>query len=315
MLLSIIVPVYNSEKYIKETIDSIKEQLFTDWECIIVNDGSTDNSLQVINENIDSRFKVITIENGGVANARNIAVKEAQGKYILPVDSDDILYDDYTLEGIKYLEEHPECGLFHGGWSIIRDGQIVSECHSRWKDYASFFNQECFLICGIMRTERVREIGGWLNGLKRAEDYEFWIRYLYHYDNVKVSNTVGYGYRQLNTSRSQASAPYVVETSYKIMNMHKDKLVEFGKLLRIGFLDFKEIETVEKALSLNRTIYQKCNPYKQECDLVIISSNTKDKNFKGDPKVVTWELVLLNSLSIMTSLKLKKNFDEFKFAV
>lgn len=315
MLLSIIVPVYNSEKYVKETIDSIKEQLFTDWECIIVNDGSTDNSLQVINENIDSRFKVITIENGGVANARNIAVKEAKGKYILAVDSDDILYDDYTLEGIEYLESHPECGLFHGGWSIIRDGQVVGECHSKWKDYSMLLIKECFLICGIMRADRIKEVGGWNTELKRAEDYEFQLRYLYHYDNVKITETVGYGYRQLSNSRSQASAPYVVETSYKIMQMHRDKLEEFGRILKIGFLDFKEIETVERALQLNRTIYLRCNPYEEECDIVLVSSNTQNKEFKGNPKIITWELLLLNSISIMTSLHLKRNFDEFKFAV
>lgn len=201
MLLSIIIPAYNCEKYIKETIDSIKEQKFQDWECIIVNDGSTDNSLQVINDNIDSRFRVISIENGGVANARNVAVKEAKGKYILPVDSDDIIYEDYTEEGVEFLENNPKYSMFHCAWNGIKSNEErFNPC--LWRGYSSLLNQESLLVCGILRKDRILEIGGWNTTLKRAEDYEFYLRYLYHNDKVGITNNVGYGYRILPTSRS-----------------------------------------------------------------------------------------------------------------
>lgn len=95
--ISIIVPVYNVEKYIKYTIDSIKNQSFKDFECILINDGSTDNSLQVINDKIkdDKRFKVLSFNNYGQASARNKGITKANGDYICFIDSDDKVASDY----------------------------------------------------------------------------------------------------------------------------------------------------------------------------------------------------------------------------
>lgn len=89
--ISIIVPVYNMERYLRECLDSIKGQTFTDWECIIIDDGSTDNSGSICDEyaRADYRFKVIHTPNGGVATARNRGLKEVCGRFIGFVDPDD----------------------------------------------------------------------------------------------------------------------------------------------------------------------------------------------------------------------------------
>ena len=92
-LLSIVVPVYNVSKYLKECLDSISKQTFNDFEVILVNDGSTDNSLDILNEysKIDNRFKVYTKSNGGLSSARNYGMQYVTGDYLTFLDSDDYL--------------------------------------------------------------------------------------------------------------------------------------------------------------------------------------------------------------------------------
>lgn len=108
-LVSIVVPVYNSEKFIKETINSIKQQTYENWELLLVNDCSTDNSEKIINEqkNKDSRIKLINLEkNSGAAISRNTGIKEAKGKYIAFIDSDDLWKKDKLEKQIKFMEEN-----------------------------------------------------------------------------------------------------------------------------------------------------------------------------------------------------------------
>ena len=94
--ISIIVPVYNAEKYLSQCLDSILNQTFKDFECICIDDGSTDTSLTILQKyaNIDSRIKIINQENKGVSSARNIGIKNSLGQYLLFVDSDDWLTED-----------------------------------------------------------------------------------------------------------------------------------------------------------------------------------------------------------------------------
>ncbi len=92
--VSVIIPVYNTEKYLKECLDSVINQTFNDIEIICINDGSTDGSLNILTEyaTIDSRIIVITQENKGVSEARNNGMEKAGGEYIMFLDSDDYLY-------------------------------------------------------------------------------------------------------------------------------------------------------------------------------------------------------------------------------
>ena len=104
--LSIIVPVYNVEEYITECIDSILAQTYKDWELILVDDGSTDNSGKICEEYAlkDSRIKVIHKENGGLSSARNSGLDIAKGEYITFIDGDDFISPDTIEENINILE-------------------------------------------------------------------------------------------------------------------------------------------------------------------------------------------------------------------
>lgn len=109
-LISVIMPAYNVEKYIESAIRSVWSQIIEDWELIIINDGSTDTTLDVIKKwNVDDRIRVISIENKGVSAARNIGLRESRGKYVCFVDSDDMLDVCYLEHMVMALQEHSEC--------------------------------------------------------------------------------------------------------------------------------------------------------------------------------------------------------------
>lgn len=92
--ISVIIPIYNVEKYLRRCLDSVKNQTFPDWEAICVNDGSPDNSAEILEEYAkkDARFKIVNKENGGLSDARNAGMAVASGKYILYLDSDDFIH-------------------------------------------------------------------------------------------------------------------------------------------------------------------------------------------------------------------------------
>lgn len=104
--ISVIVPIYNSEKYISRCIDSILNQEYKDFELLLINDGSTDNTINIINSYDDERIKIYSQENKGAGSARNLGLKYATGKYIVFVDSDDIIKSDYLKIMIELIEKN-----------------------------------------------------------------------------------------------------------------------------------------------------------------------------------------------------------------
>ena len=108
--VSVIIPSYNLGQYIGETLQSVKDQTFQDWECLVVENGSEDNSKEVIREfvSLDPRFKLIPLlSNVGVAAARNMAMQRCFGKYLVFLDADDLMDPRYMEQAVAALEEDP----------------------------------------------------------------------------------------------------------------------------------------------------------------------------------------------------------------
>lgn len=120
-LVSIITPVYNSEKYISDTINSVLAQTYTNWEMLIADDCSSDNSAQIIKTYTDSRIKYFKLEtNSGAAIARNKALEKAKGNYIAFLDSDDAWKPEKLEKQLKFMMEK-DVGFSFTGYEIIRD--------------------------------------------------------------------------------------------------------------------------------------------------------------------------------------------------
>jgi glycosyltransferase involved in cell wall biosynthesis len=130
MKISIITPCYNAAPYIANTIQSVQNQTILDWEMIIVDDGSTDNSVEIIQKIIaqDSRIKLIQKENGGSASARNLALSIAQGEYIQFLDSDDTI-DYKKLERQITLMEKEDLDVSYSDWCFVLPDGTMEKVH------------------------------------------------------------------------------------------------------------------------------------------------------------------------------------------
>lgn len=199
--ISIIVPYYNMSKYFLDTLKSIKEQTYSDWECIIINDGSTDNDRDLILDNIknDFRFRYYEQNNGGVANAKNTAASLSRGELIVPLDPDDLISRTFLQMGVKYMESHPECSLYYG--HAIYFGDYTAPWDIEWKGYKELLKRNSIFNTSIFRKKDFDRIGGYNENLKAFEDWEMYIRLLYNNDNVYQSDLVFYIYRYRQNGR------------------------------------------------------------------------------------------------------------------
>ena len=118
--VSVIIPVYNAQEGIRQCIDSLLNQSFTDFEIILINDGSTDNSLEVIKEYADANdfIRVIDKENEGVAKTRNKGIQLAKGKYVVFIDNDDFVDSDY-LERFYNEIDQVQLDIVLGGYKRV----------------------------------------------------------------------------------------------------------------------------------------------------------------------------------------------------
>jgi len=130
--ISVVIPLYNKEASISKTIDSVLAQEFKDFEIVIVNDGSTDNSLQVLEEINDERIRLFSKENGGVSEARNYGVMHATGEWIFFLDADDDLYNNCLSVFYNLIQDYPEHKFFTANYiAKYPDGKEVVCCSGK----------------------------------------------------------------------------------------------------------------------------------------------------------------------------------------
>ena len=183
--ISVIMPVYNAEKYLKESIESILNQTFTDFGFLIVNDGSTDTSLEIIKSYDDKRIRIINNEeNMGLTKSLNKAVKQAHGDYIARQDADDISLPNRLELQFEFLEKHPEVALLGTGVYVINEnGDEIEKriMHPNPKKSLSKGNR--FIHGSVMfRKSVIDELGAYNETLKYSQDYELWLRISKKYD-------------------------------------------------------------------------------------------------------------------------------------
>lgn len=181
-LISIIIPSYNSEKYILDCLNSISEQSFKNFECIIVNDGSTDKSVEIINSfvNKDLRFKIMNKLNSGVGDSIRIGVNESKGKYIARIDSDDIANKDRLLKQFHFMENNDEVivlgsnmQLFSENIEISKTNYFTNHIKIKWR---LFFDVPVGHPSVIIRKKELIEVGSYKDLV--VEDYELWTRFV-----------------------------------------------------------------------------------------------------------------------------------------
>lgn len=191
--VSVIMAVYNGEKYLKECIDSILNQTFSDFEFIIINDGSTDKTEEIVKNAMkkDKRIKLISNkENRGRAVARNQGLKIANGEYIAVIDSDDIALPQRLEKQVKFLDENQDVGLV-GTWFYVidEDGKIIGKEKNPVSDEMireKILKAMPFCHSSLMwRKECIEKVGGYRKEFSLSQDYDLVLRISEKY---KVAN-------------------------------------------------------------------------------------------------------------------------------
>ena len=191
-LFSVIIPVYNGEKTIRETIRSVLTQTITDFELIIINSGSTDSTLDIIVQFKDPRIKVFSYPKANVAVNRNHGLKHACSQFISFIDADDLWTKDKLADHYKALQENPLAAVAHS-WTdaIDENSKFLRPCsRAQWTgDVYTKLLLDDFIGNGsnvTIRTEILKELGGFDESLTNAQDTDMWLRLAAKYDFVVV---------------------------------------------------------------------------------------------------------------------------------
>jgi len=221
-LVSVILPVYNGAKYLRESIECILNQTYKNFEFIIINDGSKDNSEEIIKSFADSRIKYTSQPNQGLAATLNNAIALSSGTYIARQDQDDISLPERFEKQVKFLETNPDTGMV-GTWSqIIYENELTERKHEHpFEDYELRFNillDNPFVHSSVMIRKTVfEEVGVYSTDKLRQppEDYELWSRI---YKKFKMANIpqILHHYREVAQSMSRAGNNPFLEKVLKI---------------------------------------------------------------------------------------------------
>jgi glycosyltransferase involved in cell wall biosynthesis len=222
-LVSIIIPCYNQGKFIEETVKSVLLQTYINFEIIIVNDGSTDPyTIDLLKNKTWENTRIININNAGVANARNVGIANSKGKYILPLDGDDLIANTYLEKAVQILEAN-------------EDIKVVTSEVRYFGKMNSLFNLPEFSITGLMgqnllvctsmyrRTDFDATNGYNTNMNDGFEDWDFWLSLIKPGEKIYKIKEVLFFYRINRRSRnSSISVELQAKLRMQIYNNHID---------------------------------------------------------------------------------------------
>ena len=284
--VSIVIPVYNCEKYLDECLNSVIKQTYNNIEVLLIDDGSTDLSGKIcdVYSEKDSRFKTFHIKNGGVSNARNTGINEATGKYITFIDADDIV-SEYFIEKMVFGYKD-DVGLVVCNYTCLYkdtevykpydiQGIISSETAKKelFKDNSirGFSCNKMFLLKTIKDNNLLFDIN-----IKICEDLLFCFTYMNFIKNISIINEKHYFYRMRKGSalnNSKIKNDLTVFDSYKKMYNIDNRVYEYSKEL-YTYLFFKYYKALKKNNMLD-SVYK-----------VAIGDMIKNKNISFKQKLI-----------------------------
>lgn len=213
-LVSVIIPAYNGEEYINEAIDSALEQQNVALEVIVVDDGSSDQTVKRVAQ-YGERVRLLQKKNGGVASARNVGVAHAKGRFVALLDQDDRYLPDKIAAQVSAMSEQPDAVLCHANIRMIdAQGSLMQGGHlGHPTDKAMpsglvlkrLFHANFLLACTVlMRREAVLAVGGFNERLWGVDDYELWLKLAVLGPIVYLNRVVSeYRWHESNTSRDE----------------------------------------------------------------------------------------------------------------
>lgn len=247
--VSIIVPCYNQAQYLDEALQSVHKQTYTNWECTIVNDGSSDNTEEIVRkwEAKDSRFAYVYKENGGVSSARNLGIEKTKAEFILTLDGDDKYEASFLEKAIDVLVNNPETGIVSCWGRYFTDDKQLQEYKSTGKSITDFLFHNAAIGTSLFRKVCWEQVDGYDENPENGyEDWEFYIRVCALGWKVHIIEEVLFFYRQNVGSRSavmnrkhNATQKYIYIKNKAIYCTHYEALID--QFLKVSDLEKTEI--------------------------------------------------------------------------
>ncbi len=218
-----IVPCYNYGRFLNECLGSIQAQTAYGWECIVINNGSTDNTGEVAQTYAtkDQRFQYHYTEQKGVSHARNLAVSLAKGQFIMPVDADDKIAPDYLEKAMRVMEQKPDVKV------VYCDAGLFGASAGQWSlppySFKGLLTENSIFCTALFRKSDFIKAGGYNENMKEGfEDWDFWISMLKDGGEVYKLPEVLFYYRIRPESRnSSISIEKQLELRRRIYENHK----------------------------------------------------------------------------------------------
>lgn len=252
--VSIVLPCYNGQRFLHQSLDSIMGQSFTDWELIIVNDNSTDNTPQIAEEYArrDGRIRVIhNRKNKKLPGALNVGFADARGEYFTWTSDDNIAKPNWLSVMVNYLDCHPNTDMVSANMDTIDESGVVLDTFRNTRNYNSNeLAHKCNIGAAFMYRRSIADVvGKYDDTMFCAEDYDYWVRIAlagkidYIYDNI-------YMYRTNQDSLTATQQPKILARTVAIHNKYRGKWI---KKLKLGWLGRQKYDYLLRNFPVERT--------------------------------------------------------------
>lgn len=270
-MISVVLPTYNRAPFLSACIESVLQQSFQDWELIVVDDASTDSTIELLNNYKDPRVKLLrNSDNRGVSFSRNRAIAESQFDWIALIDSDDTWNEKKLFKQWELIKTYPDCRIIHCDEEWVRHGKKVNPKIKHLKKGGDLFLQSTEL-CAIspsavlLQKKLIHEMGGFLETYPVCEDYDLWLKIcsqypVYYIEEKLVIKNGGHG--------DQLSRKYIAMDYWRVKSLHwimqnrvlspeqkikaREQLIIKAQVLLKGYLkhqnlnDYQEINQILK---------------------------------------------------------------------
>ena len=203
-MFSVVIPLYNKQDCIRDTVQSVLDQTFPDFEINIVDDGSTDRSLEIARQFDDPRIRVFSKPNGGVSSARNYGIKQSREKYIALLDADDLWRTNYLSEIANLIHKYPGCGLYSTGYILNKKHRKIKYFYpvegvikDYFKEYYKNKTPFCHTSCVVIPSTVFAEVGCFPEDSHTGEDLYMWMKIASRYEVCVTPNILmSYEYQE-----------------------------------------------------------------------------------------------------------------------
>ncbi|MDO4838187.1 MAG: glycosyltransferase [Clostridia bacterium] len=267
-MVSVVMPCYNDGRYIQESVASVKAQTYPEIELIIIDDGSDDSHTIATLDALakEDGIRVLHASHVGPSAARNAAIQEARGKYILPLDADDTINTTYIEKAVKILEGHRDTGV------VYCEADLFGAQSGKWDLPAYSFESMLFdnivFVTALFSKADWEKVGGFNENMKAGmEDYDFWLSILGEGKKIEQIPEVLFHYRIKDSSRTsqfQQDPSRIKETYRQLFDNHRDFILAHADVLIPAMRD-----VLIDQLYLRRVAEQQAAEYQQQARAIV----------------------------------------------